>query len=76
MKLHGVLSVISFLSVFSQMHAPHIAGGKVLSEAGASGETSPHDNTVSEAAPASGPALSIRSEATEPAAVPVLGKGK
>lgn len=70
--LHGVLFVICFLSVFSQMHALHIAGGKVLSEAGASVETSPHDSTVSKATPE----LSIRSEATEPAAVPVTGKGK
>lgn len=64
--------VIIFLSVFLQMQAQHIVGGKVLSGASAPEETSPHNNTVTETAPA----LSIRSVATEPAAVPGAGKGE
>lgn len=66
--------VIIFLSVFLQMQAQHIVGGKVLSEASAPEETSPHNNTVTETA--SAPAFSIRSVATEPAAVPGTGEGE
>ncbi|XP_023273409.1 UBX domain-containing protein 4 [Seriola lalandi dorsalis] len=59
-----------------QMHAQQIGGVTVSPEAGPPVETSPHNSTATEPAPASAPAVSVRSaaEATEPAAVPGTAK--
>lgn len=60
------------------MHAQQIGGATVLPEASAPVEASPHNSTATESAPASTPAVPIRSaaEATEPAAVPGTTKGE